>query len=90
MNEMVEIMPDEAGVRVGAIRMSKEVDKILPALLKAQKAMEHAHKDGENPHFKSRYTSLTSVLDAGTSALNQFDLMLVPLPNPIRLAVRVC
>jgi len=34
------------------------------ALVKAQAAMSHAAKDAKNPHFKSAYSSLVSVIDA--------------------------
>jgi hypothetical protein len=43
----------------------------LPAaLVKAQSMMGHAVLDAKNPHFKSRYATLQSVIDAVKPALN--------------------
>ena len=59
------------------IRHSEDVDKILPAMLKAQKAIEHAHKDSENPHFRSSYASLNAYIDACKQAYNDNDIVVV-------------
>jgi len=37
---------------------------LAKALVKAQSSMNHAAKDSKNPHFKSSYSSLVSVIDA--------------------------
>lgn len=41
---------------------SEKIDKVLPALLQAQQAVGHIGKDSRNPHFKSKYASLESIL----------------------------
>ena len=38
--------------------------ELAKALVTAQAAMNHAAKDSKNPHFKSSYSSLVSVIDA--------------------------
>lgn len=38
--------------------------ELAKALVTAQAAMSHAAKDAKNPHFKSAYSSLASVIDA--------------------------
>jgi hypothetical protein len=38
--------------------------ELAKALVSAQAAMNHAAKDSKNPHFKSSYSSLASVIDA--------------------------
>lgn len=43
---------------------SESVDLIVAALVKANSAISHAIKDSKNPHFKSTFASLESVLDA--------------------------
>lgn len=43
---------------------SPERDKLFEALAKAQKEIESAVKDKENPFFKSKYADLSSVWDA--------------------------
>lgn len=40
------------------------MNELAKALVKAQSAMNHAAKDAKNPHFKSSYSSLASVIDA--------------------------
>lgn len=42
---------------------SESLDKIAPALAKAQAQLEHAAKSSANPHFKSKYASLVEVVD---------------------------
>lgn len=41
-----------------------ETPKLIAALVKAQRAMKPASKDSTNPHFRSKYASLTSVREA--------------------------
>jgi hypothetical protein len=50
---------------------------ISQALVKAQAAMNHAAKDAKNPHFKSAYSSLASVIDAVRPALSANGLAFV-------------
>ena len=47
---------------------SKET--LIDALVKAQSQMSHAAFDQTNPHFKSKFASLKSVIDAVKPALN--------------------
>lgn len=44
--------------------MSSSIAALAAALAKAQGQMGHAAKDSTNPHFKSRYADLASVIDA--------------------------
>lgn len=46
------------------INTSTETKEIATALAKAQKAIEGAKKDTQNPFFKSKYADLASVIDA--------------------------
>jgi hypothetical protein len=46
------------------ISMSPTVGKIAEAMAKAQLAMRPAFKDATNPHFKNKYASLVSCLEA--------------------------
>jgi|SRR6185312_412385 len=41
---------------------SPQVDQIMPALVNLQAALPAMHKDSENPHFRSAYTSFESIL----------------------------
>lgn len=51
--------------------MSQSVDKLVPALLAAQKAMSNAIKGSSNPFFKSSYADLNAVREASLPALNE-------------------
>lgn len=51
--------------------------EFVKAFLKAQSEMHHAKLDSKNPHFKSEYASLESVLDAIKPALNNHGLILI-------------
>jgi hypothetical protein len=53
------------------------MEAISKALVKAQAAMSHAAKDAKNPHFKSAYSSLASVIDAVRPALSSNGLAFV-------------
>lgn len=48
--------------------------KLAPALLKAQKAMGSAKKDGVNPFFHSNYATLGSVMEVCKDALNNAEI----------------
>jgi hypothetical protein len=54
---------------------SEKIDLIIPALLKAQGELEHAKKDSSNPHFKSKYADLATVLDTCKPVLQANDLL---------------
>ena len=45
------------------IRTSEQINEIATALAKAQATLENVSKDRENPHFRSRYATLSGVLD---------------------------
>ncbi|MBU8871336.1 MAG: ERF family protein [Gemmatimonadales bacterium] len=64
-------------MRQPVIRHSEQVDKILPAMLKAQKAIEHAHKDSENPHFRSSYASLNAYINACKKEYNDNGIVVI-------------
>jgi hypothetical protein len=52
------------------MKTSEKITTIAPALCKAQAAIKAATKDATNPHFRSKYADLTSVIDACKAALN--------------------
>jgi ERF superfamily len=60
---------------------SESIKTIAPALLAARKAFKPALKTAENPHFKSKYVDLQSVVDATEDALNANGLMLLQSPE---------
>ena len=68
---------------------SNELDKLGPALAKAQAEMGGAVKDSDNPFFKSRYADLTSVWKACKEALhsNGFSVIQSPVNKDGRIGV---
>ena len=42
---------------------SETIEKLAAAIVKAQGELEHVAKDANNPHFKSKYADLPSVVD---------------------------
>ena len=61
------------------MQKSDSIAALAAALAKAQGSMRHALKDSVNPHFKSRYADLASVLDAVRSPLADYGLAVVQL-----------
>src|ERR1700744_632779 len=63
------------------MKTSQSVEKIAPALLKAQKLMGGAKKGATNPYFKSRYADLGSVLEACKDLLNENNITILQPHN---------
>jgi hypothetical protein len=59
------------------MRTSDSITTIAPALLKAQRAMRAAVKDATNPHFKSRYADLATVIEATKGPLNEQEIIIL-------------
>jgi hypothetical protein len=56
--------------------MSESIGELMSSLLAAKKKFKPAVKDSENPHFHSKFVSLTGVLDAVEGALLDNDILL--------------
>ena len=65
------------------------MSEIYTALAKAQQAMNHAALDAENPHFKSKYASLKSVIDAVKNPLNDNGITFYQRSDPSQGGVAV-
>jgi len=59
------------------MEMSEQIGEIATAFAKAQSEITHATKDGSNPHFKSRYATLSSVMEACRAPLTKNGLSLI-------------
>ena len=75
------------------MQASDQCDKIARALAKAQGSIARAEKDGENPHFRYRYSSLGSIWDACRVPLSENDLAVVQnyevIPTGIKLTTEL-
>lgn len=67
------------------MKTSTTVEKIAPALLKAQKEITFAVKDSTNPHFKSSYADLESVIEAIKKPLNDNGIIFIQSFSPSEL-----
>ena len=59
------------------MKTSDNVDKIIPAFIAFQADMPSVPKDGNNPHFKSKYASLAAVLDVSRAALAKQGIAII-------------
>jgi len=60
---------------------SEQINEIAEALAKAQGKIGHAHKDSNNPFFKSKYADLSSVIDASRQALVENGISVIQSPE---------
>ena len=68
-------------MRDGWTKRPSDIDKLAPALVKAQGQIEGASKDKKNDHFRSRYADLGAVWDACREALQANDIAVLQLPT---------
>ena len=71
------------------IKSSEALGQLAAALAAAQATMGHAAKDGKNPHFKSSYATLASVIEAIREPLNRQGIAYTSLPSTEGLIVSV-
>jgi len=64
------------------MKTSENITKITEALFRFQSICESPKKDSYNPHFKSKYASLDSVIDTIRPAMKEAGLILIQ--DPIR------
>ena len=64
------------------MKTSDSIKNIAAALIEAQREITFASKDGVNPHFKNKYASLSSVIDAIKPALNAAGIAFIQTPTP--------
>jgi len=68
---------------------SEKIDKLASALCKAQALLTGAPKNKRNPHFRSEYADLDSVLRAVRPVLNRHGIALVQLADGDVLETRL-
>ena len=59
------------------MEQSETIGKISEALAKAQGSIKHAIFDSTNPHFKSKYASLSAVMDACKQPLSDNGIAII-------------
>jgi hypothetical protein len=63
------------------MKTSTSITKIAPALLAAQRAMTAATKGAENPHFRSKYADLATIIEAVKGPLNNAGITFMQSPQ---------
>lgn len=63
------------------MKTSESIKNIAVALIDAQTKIKFAVKDSTNPHFKSRYADLASVIDAVKESLNLNGIAFIQTPT---------
>lgn len=64
---------------------SEKIGEMAKALAAFQKEVKPIKKDGTNPHFKSKYAKLDSIMDAVRPLLSAQGLVLIQSQNATRL-----
>jgi hypothetical protein len=59
---------------------SEQINELASALAKAQSKIRNAEEDKSNPHFKSKYATLSSIWDACRGPLTENGLSVVQIP----------
>ena len=60
---------------------SEHVNELYKALASAQAVLGRADKDGKNPHYRSRYATLTSVIEAVRPVFAEHGLSIMQHPH---------
>jgi phosphomevalonate kinase len=64
------------------MKTSESIKHIAEALVSAQKEIKFAVKDSTNPHFKSKYANINSVIDAVKAPLNNNGIAILQSLSP--------
>lgn len=64
------------------MKTSDSIKQIAEALVSAQKQIKFAVKDSTNPHFKSKYANINSVIDAVKAPLNNHGIAILQSLSP--------
>ena len=64
------------------MKASDSIKQIAEALVSAQKEIKFAVKDSTNPHFKSKYANINSVIDAVKKPLNDNGIAILQSLSP--------
>ncbi len=63
------------------LRHSAEIGQIVAALVEALPALDSASKSAENPHFRSKYADLTSIMEVAKPALAKVGIAIMQPPS---------
>lgn len=64
------------------MKTSESIKQIAEALVSAQKEIKFAVKDSTNPHYKSKYANINSVIDAVKAPLNNNNIAILQSLSP--------
>lgn len=81
MNEEVVIEDKNVKTIMSGFWMSKEVDKIFPAMLEFHKKVDVIKMDKENPFFKNKYADLSTILSTVSEPLSECGIFIIQIPS---------
>jgi len=64
------------------MKTSESIKQIAEALVSAQKEIRFAAKDSTNPHFKSKYANINSIIEAVKKPLNDNGIAILQSLSP--------
>ncbi|WP_312286649.1 ERF family protein [Terrisporobacter sp.] len=78
-----EIVMEDENVKTitSGFWMSKEVDKILPAMLEFHKKVDVIKMDKENSFFKNKYADLSTILSTVSEPLTECGIFIIQIPT---------
>lgn len=82
--ETGEVTDDAPETTSAVLTHSEEIDKIAPALVKAQGLMEGVGKDAVNPHFGSKYATIGSIWKMARPHLLASGIAVIQAPTTVR------
>lgn len=63
------------------MKKSDSLSKLAPAFLAAQKKVDHAIKNAQNPHLKNKYADLAQVIDTVIPVFNTEGISILQFPG---------
>lgn len=72
---------EETRIISSPLRRSPKIGDIAKAMAAARKKFKPVKKDSTNPHYKSKYADLSSLIDATFEALCDSDLVVIQSPS---------
>lgn len=63
------------------MKKSDTLAKLAPAFLAAQKKVDHATKNAQNPHLKNKYADLAQVIDTVIPVFNESGISILQFPG---------
>lgn len=81
IDKEVVIEDENVKTTMSGFWMSKETDKIFPAMLDFHKKVNVIKMDKENPYFKNKYADISTILSTVSEPLAECGIFLIQIPT---------